>query len=116
MILNRWNDADARAMQDKAGTDPGLRELALRVYSSRIIGADPDMVMHGGGNTSMKQMARDVFGEATEVIHIKGSGWDLGNIEAAGMPAVRMDVLRRLRALPRLSDEDMVNVQRAALA
>jgi rhamnose utilization protein RhaD (predicted bifunctional aldolase and dehydrogenase)/NAD(P)-dependent dehydrogenase (short-subunit alcohol dehydrogenase family) len=71
--------------------------------------------MHGGGNTSMKQTARDVFGEEIEVIHIKGSGWDLGNIEAAGLPAVRMDVLRRLRALPALSDEDMVNVQRSAL-
>ena len=115
MILNRWNDADARAMQDAAGRDPAARELALRVYSSRIIGADPDMVMHGGGNTSMKQVLTDVFGEPCEVIHIKGSGWDLGDIQAAGMPAVRMDVLKRLRALPRLSDEDMVNVQRSAL-
>ncbi len=115
MIVNRWNDADAKAMQDKAGSDPAARELALRVYTSRIIGQDPDLVMHGGGNTSMKQTARDVFGDEIEVIHIKGSGWDLGNIEAAGLPAVRMDVLRRLRALPALSDEDMVNVQRSAL-
>ena len=115
MILNRWQDADARALQDAAGADPVARELALRVYSSRIIGQDPDLVMHGGGNTSMKQDMRDVYGDVTSVIHIKGSGWDLGTIKAAGMPAVRMDALLRLRGLAALSDEDMVNTQRSAL-
>ena len=115
MIANRWNDADAAVWQDKAGTDPAARELALRVYSSRIIGQDPDLVMHGGGNTSMKQTLTDVYGDPLPVIHIKGSGWDLGDIQAAGLPAVRMDVLLRLRALDALSDEDMVNIQRSAL-
>ena len=115
MIENRWNDADALVWQDKAGTDPALRELALRVYSSRIIGQNPDLVMHGGGNTSMKQTLTDVYGDALPVIHIKGSGWDLGNIQAAGLPAVRMDALLRLRGLEALSDEDMVNIQRSAL-
>lgn len=115
MILNRWQDEAARAIQDVAGADPVARELALRVYSARIIGQDPDLVMHGGGNTSMKQEIRDIFGDLTPVIHIKGSGWDLGTIAAAGMPAVRMDALMRLRRLSALSDEDMVNVQRAAL-
>ena len=115
MIANRWNDADAAVWQDKAGTDPAARELALRVYSSRIIGQDPDLVMHGGGNTSMKQTLTDVYGDPLPVIHIKGSGWDLGDIRAAGLPAVRMDVLLRLRALDALSDEDMVNIQRSAL-
>ncbi len=115
MILNRWQDDDARAMQDAAGADPAARELALRVYTSRIIGQDPDLVMHGGGNTSMKQTLTDLYGDPMPVIHIKGSGWDLGTIAAAGLPAVRMDALLRLRSLPALSDEDMVNIQRAAL-
>ena len=115
MIENRWNDADARAMQDKAGSDPAARELALRVYTSRIIGSDPDLVMHGGGNTSLKAQAVDVYGDLVDVIHIKGSGWDLEVIEAAGLPAVRMAPLDRLRSLPALSDEAMVNVQRANL-
>lgn len=115
MIINRWQDAEARAMQEAAGADPMARELALRVYTSRIIGQDPDLVMHGGGNTSVKLRARDVFGDEVDVIHIKGSGWDLGTIEAAGLPAVRMAPLMRLRALPSLSDEEMVNVQRSNL-
>lgn len=115
MIINRWQDAEARAMQEAAGADPMARELALRVYTSRIIGQDPNLVMHGGGNTSVKLRARDVFGDAVDVIHIKGSGWDLGTIEAAGLPAVRMAPLMRLRDLPALSDEEMVNVQRSNL-
>ena len=115
MIINRWQDAEARAMQEAAGADPMARELALRVYTSRIIGQDPDLVMHGGGNTSVKLRARDVFGDEVDVIHIKGSGWDLGTIAAAGLPAVRMAPLMRLRGLPWLSDEEMVNVQRSNL-
>ncbi|PQV57064.1 rhamnose utilization protein RhaD (predicted bifunctional aldolase and dehydrogenase) [Defluviimonas denitrificans] len=115
MIINRWQDAEARAMQEAAGADPMARELALRVYTSRIIGQDPDLVMHGGGNTSVKLRARDVFGDEVDVIHIKGSGWDLGTIAAAGLPAVRMAPLMRLRDLPALSDEEMVNVQRSNL-
>lgn len=115
MIENRWNDADARAFQDKAGLDPAARDLALRIYSSRIIGSDPDLVMHGGGNTSMKAQAVDVYGDLVEVIHIKGSGWDLEVIEPAGLPAVRMAPLARLRGLASLSDEAMVDVQRANL-
>lgn len=115
MIENRWQDAEAQAFQDAAGDEDGARELALRVYTSRLIGADPDLVMHGGGNTSAKLTARDVYGDEVEVLHIKGSGWDLETMEARGMPAVRMAPLMRLRALDRLSDEDIINVQRSNL-
>jgi len=115
MIANRWQDSEARSFQDQAGQDPAARELALRVYTSRLIGSDPDLVMHGGGNTSVKLKARDIYGEEIDVIHIKGSGWDLETIQAAGLPAVRMAPLMRLRELPALSDEDMVNVQRSNL-
>lgn len=115
MIANRWQDSEAVAFQDAAGQDPAARELALRVYTSRLIGMDPDLVMHGGGNTSVKLKARDIFGEELDVIHIKGSGWDLETIKAAGLPAVRMTPLMRLRELEALSDEDMVNIQRSNL-
>ncbi|MFN7102841.1 MAG: bifunctional aldolase/short-chain dehydrogenase, partial [Pseudorhizobium sp.] len=115
MIANRWQDSEATAFQDAAGQDPAARELALRVYTSRLIGMDPDLVMHGGGNTSVKLKARDIFGEELDVIHIKGSGWDLETIKAAGLPAVRMAPLMRLRELEALSDEDMVNIQRSNL-
>ena len=115
MIPNRWADADAAGFQDRAGSDPMARELALRVYTSRLIGQDPDLVMHGGGNTSVKLRARDLFGDAIDVLHVKGSGWDLEVIAAPGLPAVRLAPLMRLRALDGLSDEAMVNVQRSNL-
>lgn len=115
MITNLWNDAEAEALLAAAGPETRARDLALRVYTSRLIGRDPDLVMHGGGNTSLKSTATDVFGAEVDVLHIKGSGWDLETIEARGLPAVRMEPLMRLRDLPALSDEAMVNVQRLNL-
>ncbi len=115
MIRNRWNDNEAERLMGKAGPDEADRQLALRVYTSRLIGADRDLVLHGGGNTSCKVVRRDIFGRRIDVLHIKGSGWDLATIEAAGLPGVRLAPLRELRALEALSDEDMVNLQRAAL-
>lgn len=115
MRENRWNDGDARAWEELGGDDPADRILSLRVYSSRLIGADPDLVMHGGGNTSVKLRRRDLFGAEQDVLHVKGSGWDLDTLLAPGLPGVRMDRLMALRALDRLSDEEMVNALRAAL-
>lgn len=115
MIASRWQDAEASLIADAAGNDPAARELALRVYSARLIGAEPDLVLHGGGNSSLKARARDLFGDEIEVIHIKGSGWDLARIEARGLPAVRLAPLRRLRALEQVSDEDMINALRTNL-
>ncbi len=115
MVLNRWNDAEAKKFVDAAGDDPADRELALRVYTSRLIGSDLTLVLHGGGNTSCKLQRPDIFGKMQDVLHVKGSGWDLGVIEAAGLPGVRLAPLQDLRALDALSDEDMVNLQRANL-
>ncbi len=115
MVLNRWNDAEAKKFMDAAGEDPADRELALRVYTSRLIGGDLNLVLHGGGNTSCKLERPDIFGTMEPVLHVKGSGWDLGVIEAAGLPGVRLAPLVKLRALTALSDEDMVNLQRANL-
>jgi rhamnose utilization protein RhaD (predicted bifunctional aldolase and dehydrogenase)/NAD(P)-dependent dehydrogenase (short-subunit alcohol dehydrogenase family) len=115
MFANLWDDAEAKRWTDAAGPDEADRLLALRVYTSRLIGSDPDLVMHGGGNTSVKVTRRDLFGEEIRVLHVKGSGWDLGDIEAPGLPGVRLDPLLELRRLDRLSDEDMVNQQRSNL-
>ncbi len=90
-------------------------DMALRVYSTRLLGQDSQLVLHGGGNTSMKTTATDVLGDEVDVLCVKGSGWDMGVIEAAGLPAVRLDPLRRLSALDELSDEDMVNFLRTNL-
>lgn len=114
-MQNRWNDEDAaRAVRD-AGPDAADQALALRVYTSRLIGGDPDLVMHGGGNTSVKAVRRDLLGRGRAVLHVKGSGWDLATIEAPGLPGVWLDPLLELRALDALGDEEMVAAQRQNL-
>jgi rhamnose utilization protein RhaD (predicted bifunctional aldolase and dehydrogenase)/NAD(P)-dependent dehydrogenase (short-subunit alcohol dehydrogenase family) len=110
-----WSDADAEALVARYAQRGVARDLALRVYSARLLGRDPALVLHGGGNCSLKTVATDLLGDEIEVLHVKGSGADMADIEPAGLPAVRLAPLRRLRALDRLSDEDMVNFQRANL-
>ncbi|HEY1559638.1 MAG TPA: bifunctional aldolase/short-chain dehydrogenase [Caulobacteraceae bacterium] len=110
-----WDDEDAATAVARYAADGVSEDLALRTYSARLLGAEPALVLHGGGNTSVKTRATDLFGDELEVLCVKGSGWDLATIEPAGHPAVRLTPLLRLRGLKRLSDEDMVNVQRANL-
>jgi rhamnose utilization protein RhaD (predicted bifunctional aldolase and dehydrogenase)/NAD(P)-dependent dehydrogenase (short-subunit alcohol dehydrogenase family) len=114
-MQSRWVDRDARDTVDryaKSGIGP---ELALRVYTTRLLGGDPKLVLHGGGNTSVKLRMPDLLGEETDVLCVKGSGWDMAKIEPAGLPAVRLQPLRKLRARDALSDEDMMRMQRASL-
>ncbi|MHC5064494.1 MAG: bifunctional aldolase/short-chain dehydrogenase, partial [Planctomycetota bacterium] len=108
-----WNDKEAAEFVDRY-SEHG-EDLALRVYTSRLIGRDYDLVMHGGGNTSVKTELKDLFGEPYEAICVKGSGWDLVDIEPAGLPGLEMAGLRKLRALDALSDEEMVNQLRLHL-
>src|SRR5712671_2319633 len=110
-----WSKADAKAIVEHYGAAGIGPDLALRVYTSRLLGGDPRLVLHGGGNTSVKTVLPDLLGEPGEVLCVKGSGWDLGNIEPAGLPAVRLAPLRKLRERDALSDEDMVKIQRANL-
>jgi rhamnose utilization protein RhaD (predicted bifunctional aldolase and dehydrogenase)/NAD(P)-dependent dehydrogenase (short-subunit alcohol dehydrogenase family) len=114
-MKSRWSDADAKAAVEKYGAQGVGADLALRTYTTRLLGGDPALVLHGGGNTSVKTKARDVFGDEIDVLCVKGSGWDMGKIEPPGLPAVRLEPIKRLYALERLSDEDMVNVQRLNL-
>ena len=115
-MQSRWSDRDAQATIERYRDDPLVNEdLALRVYTSRLIGQDPALVLHGGGNTSVKTTVIDDVGNEVEVLCVKGSGWDLGSIEPAGLPAVRLQSLGALRDRDVLSDEDMVNAQRTRL-
>src|ERR1043166_775915 len=114
-MKSAWVDADARALVASYAPRGIGPDLALRVYTTRLLGRDPKLVLHGGGNTSVKTRVTDLLGEETDVLCVKGSGWDMGSIEPAGLPAVRLAPLRKLRALPALSDDDMVRVQRANL-
>ncbi|MBO6637746.1 MAG: bifunctional aldolase/short-chain dehydrogenase [Roseitalea sp.] len=112
---NRWNEDDAERFAAAEGETAADRALGHRVYTSRLIGSDPDLVMHGGGNTSVKATRPTLQGEDKRVLHIKGSGWDLDTIEGPGLPGVWLDPLLALRTLDALSDEQMVDAQRAAL-
>jgi rhamnose utilization protein RhaD (predicted bifunctional aldolase and dehydrogenase)/NAD(P)-dependent dehydrogenase (short-subunit alcohol dehydrogenase family) len=114
-MKSQWSDADAQSFVACYGEKGIGADLALRVYTTRLLGRDPALVLHGGGNTSVKTHAKDMLGEPVDVLCVKGSGWDMGNIEPAGLPAVKLEPLRRLRALEKLSDEDMVNYQRIHL-
>lgn len=113
-MQSRWSDPEATEYVDRFAPTWG-EELAVRVYTSRLIGRDPDLVMHGGGNTSLKGSVRTLVGDEVEALFVKGSGWDLDAIEPPGLPGVDLSHLRRLRALPALSDEEMVNQLRTHL-
>jgi len=114
-MQNLWSDSEAEKFisdYEKRGVS---EDLALRVYTSRLLGGNPLLVAHGGGNTSVKTILLDFFGEATEVLCVKGSGWDLGNIEPEGLPAIRLAPMAAVRGWDGMSDEDMVAFQRSNL-
>lgn len=102
-----WNDQEAASF----GTDL----LGQRVYTSRLLGRNPELVLHGGGNTSVKTVETDFFGEEVALCHVKGSGWDLATIERAGFAPVRMSALLKMAELESMTDADMVTQQRAAM-
>lgn len=99
-MISLYNDNEISA---------GADDLTRRVYTSRLLGRDKSLVLHGGGNTSVKVSAKNVFGEDEEILYVKGSGWDLEKIEEGGFAPVRLTHLKRLAQLPALSDPAMVN-------
>ena len=101
-----WNDEDAK----KYTTD-----LDLRVYTSRLLGQDSSLVLHGGGNTSVKSQTTNLFGEIEDILYVKGSGWDLATIEAEGFAPVKMEMLLKMAQLKELDDTNMVKYQRLAM-
>ena len=114
-MQNLWSDSDAKAAIAQHAAKGIDEDLALRVYTTRLLGGEPRLVLHGGGNTSVKTKVADITGASVDVLCVKGSGWDMSTIEAPGLPAVRLEPLRELVGLQALSDEDMVNVQRCNL-
>ncbi|MBV8284744.1 MAG: class II aldolase/adducin family protein, partial [Candidatus Eremiobacteraeota bacterium] len=105
-MRNLWDDSIAAKYTD---------DLGQRVYSSRLLGADTTLVLHGGGNTSVKGKTRNVFGDDEDVVFVKGSGWDLETIEAAGFAPCRLEHLLRLARLDALTDAQMAVELRKSL-
>ncbi len=95
-----WNDQEAGRYSD---------DLGLRVYTSRLLGREKALVLHGGGNTSVKIREKNLLGQEEELLYVKGSGWDLETIEAHGFSPVRLNYLLDLVKLESLSDPQMVN-------
>lgn len=114
-MRSAWVERDAKDAVDRYGQTGVSADLALRVYSTQLLGRDARLVLHGGGNTSLKTTARDLLGEEIAVLHIKGSGCNMGVIEPAGLPAVRLAPLQTLRSRKVMSDDDFARVQRTYL-
>jgi len=106
-MKNLWNDIEA--------TKWSKNPLDLRVYTSRLLGRNSDLVLHGGGNTSVKITEINPFGEKVNYLYVKGSGWDLKTIESEGFSPVDINILKKLAAFKTLSDSNMVKYQRAAM-
>jgi rhamnose utilization protein RhaD (predicted bifunctional aldolase and dehydrogenase)/NAD(P)-dependent dehydrogenase (short-subunit alcohol dehydrogenase family) len=114
-MTSGWVEGDAEALIARGGKSGIGRDLALLVYATRLLGRDRKLVLHGGGNTSLKAKARDLLGEEAEVIYVKASGADMAEIEPAGLPAVRLAPLRALRARNAMADPELVAFERANL-
>jgi rhamnose utilization protein RhaD (predicted bifunctional aldolase and dehydrogenase)/NAD(P)-dependent dehydrogenase (short-subunit alcohol dehydrogenase family) len=112
---NLYDQTEADRLVAEYATKGVSAERALRVYTTRLLGGEPRLVLHGGGNTSVKTEMTDLVGDRWPVLCVKGSGWDMGTIEPAGLPAVKLAPLLKARSLDALSDEDMVALQRGNL-
>jgi len=114
-LKNNWSDTEAKKYIRKYNNLGHSRDMALRVYTTRLLGRNSELVLHGGGNTSVKTSIKDIDGKKYNVLCVKGSGWDMGEIEPEGLPAVKLDPLLALKNKKHLSDEDMVSYQKRNL-
>jgi rhamnose utilization protein RhaD (predicted bifunctional aldolase and dehydrogenase)/NAD(P)-dependent dehydrogenase (short-subunit alcohol dehydrogenase family) len=113
-MRSRWSDSEAAEFVARYG-DEWSEPLALRTYTARLLGAEPDLVLHGGGNCSVKGLWKNLLGDESEAVFVKASGADMATIEPQGFPGLGLGYLRRLRALPALDDRAMVDQLRTHL-
>ncbi len=114
LMRSRWSEDEAAGFVACYGPEWG-EPLALRTYSSRLLGGEPALVLHGGGNSSVKARWLNILGEDLTAVFVKASGTDMATIEPGGHPGLDLEYLRRLRALPDLDDQAMVDELRAHL-
>ena len=114
-MKNKWNNSEANKYISHYKKNNVSNELALRIYTTHLLGREKKLVLHGGGNTSLKTSIKNIFNQEINVMHIKGSGWDMGFIDHPGMPAVELDTLLKTTNLKKLNDFEMVNLQRKCL-
>jgi rhamnose utilization protein RhaD (predicted bifunctional aldolase and dehydrogenase)/NAD(P)-dependent dehydrogenase (short-subunit alcohol dehydrogenase family) len=114
-LKNTWSNIEAKKYIKKYKKLGHSKDLALRVYTTRLLGRNSELVLHGGGNTSVKTTIKDIDGKNYDVLCVKGSGWNMAEIEPAGLPAVKLQPLLALKNKKNLSDEDMVAYQKKNL-
>ena len=114
-MKNNWSNTEANRYIKKYKALGHSEDMALRVYTTRLLGRNSELVLHGGGNTSVKTSIKDIDGKRYDVLCVKGSGWDMAEIEPAGLPAVKLQPLLSLKNKKYLSDEDMVAFQKRNL-
>jgi len=114
-LKNNWSNTEANKYIKKYRSLGHSKDMALRVYSTRLLGRNSELVLHGGGNTSVKTSIKDIDGKKYDVLCVKGSGWDMAEIEPEGLPAVKLQPLLSLKNKKYLSDEDMVAFQKRNL-
>ena len=114
-MKNDWSNKEAKKFIIKYKNLGFSKDVALRVYTSRLLGKNKELVLHGGGNTSVKTRIKDIDGKNYEVLCVKGSGWDMADIEPEGLPAVKLEPLLAMKKKKYLSDEDMVSFQKRNL-
>ena len=111
-MRSKYSDSEAKKYILNYAKRGVSKDLALRIYTTQLLGNDPTVVLHGGGNTSVKSSIKTLLGDKEEIIYVKGSGKDMGNIEEDGFPALEMKNLLNMRSLKELDDFQMVNYQR----
>ena len=114
-MKNNWSNSEAKKYIKKYKKLGHSKDMALRVYTTRLLGRNSELVLHGGGNTSVKSQLKDIDGKNYDVLCVKGSGWDMAEIEPAGLPAVKLNPLLALKNKKYLSDDEMVAYQKRNL-
>ena len=114
-MKNLWKNSESFKYIDYYKKNNVSQDLALRIYTTHLLGGEKKLVLHGGGNTSVKTNFKNIFGRDQKVIYVKGSGWDMSNLTHKGMPGLNIDPLLTSLSLKKLNDENMVNFLRSNL-
>jgi len=114
-MKNFWEDKKAKKYIFDYAEHGVSKDLALRIYTTHLLGCEKKLVLHGGGNTSVKSLGKDIFNKKRKIIYVKGSGWDMSNLNHLGMPGLYLDPLLDTLELKNMSDDAMVNYLRTNL-
>ena len=114
-MKNLWNNSESLKYVNYYKKYKISKDLALRIYTTHLLGGEKKLVLHGGGNTSVKTNYKNIFNEDKKVIYVKGSGWDMSNLTHEGMPGLNIQPLLKTLLLKKMDDEKMVNFLRSNL-